>query len=829
MIWQTRRERDGCLNINAIAAGKITCMSRASASQDTQDPRSHASLETVPAVVVGGSLNGLGVVRSLSQGGMPIYLVATTRLCAAGWSRHCTFVPVEGPDEISLMDALVALGRRLADRPVLILTSEQSVNTVSTHRKELESLYRFSLPSEEVVQTLADKTLFHELAEREGFPVPRSVPVADAPDLGRLTELTPPLIIKPADKTLALSRLVERAVLAATLADAQRTCERMLTQARRLVVQEWIAGPDSEIFFTLFSCDGHGRLIGLFPGRKLVCDPPTIGTTALCVAAPEMAAELTPVTLGFINRLGYRGFGSLEFKRESRSGRCLIIEPTVGRTDWQEEIATLCTLNLPLLTYHAELGRRGPPLSGPVTPVAWRASAEFRAPLARGLRVIDGFFRWSDPLPALYHYFYERGLARVWRRVAGTKAAALLSSRQRIGMSTDIDTAIVGAGPYGLSIAAHLRSARRSFEIFGTPMDSWRRSMPEGMLLKSERFASNLWDPDRRYTLQDYCKLRGLPWQPVGSPLSLALFLEYADWFRQHAVGEARDVHVTRLQRVNGRFRLQLADGTCVKSRRVVLATGHMAFRVVPPELSHLPEPLMLHSTSIGDVKAHADREVCVVGAGQSALETAALLHESGARVRVLVRRDRIEWNPPSKLRPLLARIFKPDAGVATGWQSVAVSELPRMFRWKFSPEKRHRFVAGSYGPSGSWWLRERIMNRVAVTLSARVTSATAEGGRVRLKVAGLSDASELTVDRVVAATGFRVDIDRIGYLDRPLAEEIAREGSGIPALDNAFQTSVPGLFIVGLASAPVFGPIMRFMYGAKHVAPVLARRLTTE
>ena len=390
----------------------------------------------------------------------------------------------------------------------------------------------------------------------------------------------------------------------------------------------------------------------------------------------------------------------------------------------------------------------------------------------------------------------------------------------------DVNTTIVGSGPYGLSIAAHLRAAKQPFELLGTPMESWRHFMPEGMLLKSERFASNLWDPKRRYTLRRYCESRGLAWQPVGSPLSLALFLEYAEWFRGQAVGEPRDLRVTKLWRVPGGFGVQLADGASFTSRRVVLATGHMAFRVLPPELAHLPEPLVMHSTRIGDVKSYAGRELCVIGAGQSALETAALLHENGARVRVLVRRERIEWNAPSKPRPLIARILEPDAGVATGWKSVAISELPRTFRWCFAPERRHRFVASSYGPGGAWWLRERVMGRVSVALGAQIASAAADDGGVRVRVQGSRGVSELRVDQVVAATGFRIDVERLDYLEPSLAQSIAREIDGIPALDSRYETSVPGLFMVGAASAPVFGPIMRFMYGAKHVAPVLAKRL---
>lgn len=390
----------------------------------------------------------------------------------------------------------------------------------------------------------------------------------------------------------------------------------------------------------------------------------------------------------------------------------------------------------------------------------------------------------------------------------------------------DADTTIVGAGPYGLSIAAHLRAARQSFYVLGTPLESWRNFMPAGMLLKSERFASNLWDPKRRYTLRRYCESSGMPYQAVGSPVSLAQFLTYAEWFREQAVGELHDVKVVKLRQLARGFRLDLIDGRTLKSRRVILATGHMAFRVLPQQLSELPEPQVLHSTRLTHVGDYTQRDVTIIGAGQSALETAALLHEAGARVRIVVRRGRLEWNPPSRPRPFWERIFEPDAGIASGWGSVAVSELPRTFRWRFAPAKRHRFVATAYGPSGSWWLRDRVDGKVELCLNSQVEDATPEGGKVRVGIRSAEGLRHVVTDHLVAATGFKVDLDRLEYLDPGLRGSIAREAGGIPALNSRYESSVPGLFIVGMASAPVFGPIMRFMYGAKHVGPVLASRL---
>lgn len=390
----------------------------------------------------------------------------------------------------------------------------------------------------------------------------------------------------------------------------------------------------------------------------------------------------------------------------------------------------------------------------------------------------------------------------------------------------DLETTIVGAGPYGNSIAAHFLEARIPFQMFGKPMESWARYMPEGMLLKSERFASNLWDPHRRFTLERYCAEKRLPYQPVGDPVSLATFLEYSQWFRERTGVESRDVRIVHVRRNGSGFVVKLADGTVFTSRHVILATGHMPFRRIPAGLCQLPEPLFLHTSSIRCLKTFSGRDVTIIGAGQSALETAALLHEAGAHVRLLVKEGRIGWNSQSKPRSFFERIQAPDAAVAIGWRHWAIAELPQVFRWLFPPDKRHGFVADSYGPSGSWWLRDRVDGRIEALLNCVVETATAENGQVRVVARGSQGPQEFLTDHLVAGTGFAVDIDRLGYLDPELRKSIVREGAGIPALSANFETSVPGLFVVGIASAPVFGPVMRFMYGAKHVAPALTRHL---
>jgi thioredoxin reductase len=388
-----------------------------------------------------------------------------------------------------------------------------------------------------------------------------------------------------------------------------------------------------------------------------------------------------------------------------------------------------------------------------------------------------------------------------------------------------IETVIVGAGPYGLSIAAHLKQTGLPFQILGTPMEIWRNHMPAGMYLKSEPFASNLWDPERRYTLEQFCKERNLPYQSIGNPVSLERFLEYTEWFRRHAVGNVIDIKVRTIRRDAAGFNLELVDGCRIEARNVILATGPMAFRFVPPEIAHLPAPLCLHSVDIQEPREFAGRDVTMLGGGQAALETAALLHECGAVVRLVVRGGAIQWNQGHPKKSLLNKILLPDVGLGEGWREWAVSELPQWFPRLFPCEKRHRFVATSYGPSGAWWLRKRVDGPVETRLNTSVRSAVEESGRVRLSLSGPSGPAEIVTDHVVAATGFQIDFERLDILEPALKAMLIREGK-FPRLSSQFETSVPGLFIVGIISAPTFGPVMRFMFGAKHVGPVIARHL---
>jgi D-aspartate ligase len=378
----------------------------------------------IPVVVLGGNLGGLGVVRSLAGGGMSIFVLDKEDGGVASWSRFSRFISLRGCSGKDLVQGLIDASIRIGGRPVLIMTTDSDVNTVSAFRSDLEPYFRVTLPAAEMVQKLYDKAQFQILAEREGLSVPRGVILSKLSDLELTTELNFPLVVKPADKApLVSNRENDRPVRVETRVEAYRVTLRMMEKAGRLAIQEWIEGEDSDIYFSLFVCDAAGKVVAMFSGRKLVCDPPDVGITAICIAAPEINEELTNLSRQFIERVGYKGIGGLEFKRDRRSGRLVITEPTVGRIDWQEEIATFCGTNIPLAAYCAETGVPYKESSRQTSTVMWRSSVVHRLPSGMALPggpLRDGYFRLNDPLPGLYYYAIQLlplGINKLFRRM----------------------------------------------------------------------------------------------------------------------------------------------------------------------------------------------------------------------------------------------------------------------------------------------------------------------------------------------------------------------------------------------------------------------------
>ena len=390
---------------------------------------------------------------------------------------------------------------------------------------------------------------------------------------------------------------------------------------------------------------------------------------------------------------------------------------------------------------------------------------------------------------------------------------------RRSGAEDVLPVTVVGAGPYGLAAAAHLRGCGVPFRVFGEPMESWRERMPAGMYLKSTPSASSISDPWGAGALARFRAAEGREAGGDLHPVPLEEFVRYGQWFQQRLVPTVERTRVRRIEAGGGVFRIALADGEVFASRSVVLASGLGPFGYVPPELAELVAAgSATHSADHADLAGFAGQRVAVVGAGQSALESAALLLEAGAEPVVVARTAELAFAAPPtgerpRSRPLLRRLAKPATTLGPGWSMLAYSRAAGAYRHLPVPVRDH-LLRTVLGPSGGWWLRERVIGRVDLLTGHRIVSATPSGPGARLELADPDGAVRvLEADHVLAATGYRVDVDRIELLAPELRAEVRRTGRA-PALSASFESSVPGLYFTGLAAAATFGPLLRFVCG---------------
>jgi thioredoxin reductase len=389
------------------------------------------------------------------------------------------------------------------------------------------------------------------------------------------------------------------------------------------------------------------------------------------------------------------------------------------------------------------------------------------------------------------------------------------------------DVAVIGAGPHGLSLAAHLAARGIDFRVFGKPLSTWADHMPGNMVLKSDGFVSNLSAPSPDSTLKAYCSRKGLPYADEGLPVPLDTFLSYATTFRKRFVPTLEETNIVSLKAEGDRFGLTLETGEQLQARNVVLAIGITHFAYVPPVLAQLGPDYLSHSCAHRDGDGFKGKEVAVVGRGASAVDLAWLLHGQGASVRIIARSSEIEFNkvPDAYEESLIGKLHRPASGIGRGWKSLFCAQAPLLF-YRLPESLRLRAISSHMHPAGGWFMREKIEQNVPLLLGRSIRSAEARNGQVSLKLLDGHGREDVVVcDHVIAATGYEPDMRKVPFLAPELVERISPR-QNVTLLSASFETGVNGLYTVGLSAMHNFGPLMRFMVGAEFAAPRVAASL---
>jgi FAD-dependent urate hydroxylase len=388
----------------------------------------------------------------------------------------------------------------------------------------------------------------------------------------------------------------------------------------------------------------------------------------------------------------------------------------------------------------------------------------------------------------------------------------------------DCQVAVVGAGPYGLAVAAHLARAGIETRVFGSPLSFWRKHMPKGMNLRSALSASDIADPEDALTLDAYAREHGLA---LEYPLPLDEFLRYAHWRleRSHADIESRLVR-TLEKREHG-FRLGFVDGASVLAHRVVIAAGldNQEFR--PSSFRGLPCERVSHGSEHEDFTPFFGKRVAVVGVGQSGCESAALLSEHGAKVDLFAREE-IRWagkedaadSASVSVRNALRRLTATKYGVGP-FPHRYLSEFPELLRRLPAP-LRAKFIERCLRPSAASWVKPRLRD-VTFRLVKGDLRPEVSGSAIRLRVEGETE----TYDHVLLATGYKTDISRLEFIAPNLLARI-QCADGSPVLTRGFESSVDGLHFVGSSAVHSFGPLMRFVAGTRYAARHLTQSVVT-
>ena len=381
------------------------------------------------------------------------------------------------------------------------------------------------------------------------------------------------------------------------------------------------------------------------------------------------------------------------------------------------------------------------------------------------------------------------------------------------------DVAIIGAGPYGLSAATYLQQVKGlDIRLFGEPMSFWERNMPARMQLRSPWAGSHIADPGNRLTLDVYRKLNGK--SGLAYPVPVKHFVNYGSWIHQQ-IPFTDPRTISQLDSGSRGYQLTFEHGDTLHARRVVVAAGIQPFAHRPSLFQGLPASLATHTSEQRNFEQFREKEVIVIGNGQSAFEAAAFLYEAGARVELIGRSSALEWVPRMgwTRAQAIRWMFYGRGEIGSAGVSLII-QRPNLYR-RLPRRLQDRWAPWATRPAVAVWLKSRTVG-LPIRLGRFPTEARVEGERVRVR---LDDGSERVVDHVVLGTGYRIDVRRYPFLSASVLEEMEIV-DGYPRLGAGFETSLPGLHIVGAPAAWSFGPLMKFVAGTEFASPALRSRI---
>lgn len=384
-------------------------------------------------------------------------------------------------------------------------------------------------------------------------------------------------------------------------------------------------------------------------------------------------------------------------------------------------------------------------------------------------------------------------------------------------------TVIIGAGPYGLSLASHLRSKGVPFRIFGQPMQTWATQMPKDMRLKSDGFASNLSTGAAPYTLAHFCEETGRAYHDTMLPVPVEDFIAYGEEFARRFVPTLEPEDIRSVQTVEDHYRVRTASGEEFLARRIVVATGLSVFQHIPRGFRHLPASRVTHPSQHTSFEEFAGREVTVLGRGASSLNAAALLHEAGAKVTLISRSPKIHIHQLADptTRSLVDKLLHPSTPLGTSMRSWLACKAPDLFH-SLPSSLRRVLVHKHLGPAGGAALQARLdgFTRILGANIHAAESADGSGERIRLTLTDSnSKVRQHLTSHLIAGTGYRTDLKRLAFLSANVQEQIRTDDLGVPKLSRNFEASPKGLHFIGPIAAPEFGPLSRFVAGAEFAA----------